>query len=142
VSAPLQDLPGWASRLLTEARVAHLGLVDDRDRPRVLPVTFVVHAGSLWSAVDDKPKRVPGVDLARIRFLERRPDSSLAVDHYEDDWSKLAWVLVMGQTRLVETSAEPSALEALRAKYEQYRRRTPGGPLLRLDPERALTWRA
>jgi PPOX class probable F420-dependent enzyme len=142
VSTPVEELPRWASLLVAEARVGHLGLLDDHDRPRVLPVTFALHAGNLWSAVDDKPKRVPGADLARLRYLRRRPEASLTVDHYEEDWSRLAWVLVLGRAEIVEAAAAPEALEALRQKYEQYRERTPSGPLLRFTPERALCWRA
>ena len=56
----LAELPGWALELLRAAPVAHLGLLDDEDRPRVLPVTFALTEGRLYSAVDDKPKRVPG----------------------------------------------------------------------------------
>jgi hypothetical protein len=43
---------------------------------------------------------------------------------------------------LDEPAARPEALAALGAKYEPYRRRPPGGPLLELTPERALHWRA
>jgi hypothetical protein len=33
-------------------------------------------------------------------------------------------------------------MEALRAKYEPYREEAPPGPLLALQPERYLSWRA
>ena len=92
-----QGCLAWARRMLVEARVAQPGMLDDRDRPRVLPVTFVLHAGSLWSAVDHKPKRVPGRELARVRFLRNRPQAALTVDHYEEDWSALAWVQALGR---------------------------------------------
>jgi nitroimidazol reductase NimA-like FMN-containing flavoprotein (pyridoxamine 5'-phosphate oxidase superfamily) len=87
----LDGLPGWAADLLGEARVAHLALLDERDLPRVLPVTFVVWEGAVWSAIDHKPKRGPG-EPARVRRLRRRPDAALLVDRYDEDWSRLAWV--------------------------------------------------
>ncbi len=141
------QLPGWGLALLAQARIGHLGLVDDQDRPRVMPVTFAVHAEAVWSAVDDKPKRAGRGDLARVRFLRRQPHAALTVDVYDDDWSKLAWVQVLGEVEVIERGEDPGqpargALEALAAKYPPYRERRPPGPLLRLVPRRALHWRA
>ena len=133
----LEDAPGWARRLLETARVARLGLLDESDAPRVLPVTFALFEGALWSAIDSKPKR-PG-EPARVRRLRRRPEAALLVDVYDDDWSQLAWVELRGRV-----AVEPlgPALDALAAKYPQYRSQPPPGPLLRLAPERVSCWRA
>jgi PPOX class probable F420-dependent enzyme len=136
------DLPDWAKGLLEAARVAHLALIDDRDRPRVLPVTFALAGDELVSAVDEKPKRVPAEDLARVRYLRRRPEASLAVDVYDDDWTRLAWVQVTGRVEISDAREQPEAVAALRAKYQQYAERPPGGPLLRLRPDSAVCWRA
>lgn len=126
--------------MLRTARVGRLGLLDERDRPRVLPVTFALAGECLYSAIDAKPKR-PG-EPARVRFLRRRPEAALTVDHYEDDWRALAWVQVLGRVELIEPADEPAAMDALAAKYAPYRSEPPPGPLLRLVPERALHWRA
>lgn len=141
-SGELDRLPAWASELLERTPVGHLGLLDEDDRPRVMPVTYARVGDALYSAVDDKPKRVTGRELARVRFLRRRPEAALTVDRYDDDWSRLAWVQVLGAVDVVEPDADPGALAALTAKYEPYRAAAPGGPLLRLAPERALCWRA
>ena len=138
---PLETLPGWASELLRVARVARLGLLDDDDRPRVLPVTFALAADALWSAIDAKPKRT-GREPARLRYLRRRPAAALTVDRYAEDWSRLAWVQVLGEVEVVEAADCGAALEALGAKYEQYRADPPPGPVLRLEPERIVRWRA
>jgi PPOX class probable F420-dependent enzyme len=138
----LDPLPSWALELLRHAPLGHLGLLDDDVRQRVLPVTYALVDGELWSAVDDKPKRRPGEQLARVRWLRARPQSALTVDHYDDDWSRLAWVQVLGSTAVVEAADQDRVLDALAARYPAYRARRPGGPLLRLTPERALFWRA
>jgi PPOX class probable F420-dependent enzyme len=136
----LGDLPGWARELLVAAPVARLGLLDERDLPRILPVTFAVFEGALWSAIDRKPKR--SAEPARLRRLRRRPQATLLVDAYFDDWSRLAWVELRGPVSVLEASAAPGPLEALAAKYEQYRTEPPPGPLLRLAPQRFACWRA
>jgi PPOX class probable F420-dependent enzyme len=128
--------------LLEGARVGHLGLLDDDDRPRVLPATFALWDGSLWSAVDAKPKAVPPDELARVRFLRRRPEAALTVDEYSDDWSRLAWVQVLGRGRIVPLEGMAGPIEALARKYEPYRESTPPGPLLQIEPRRVLHWRA
>ena len=136
----LETLPGWASELLDQARVARLGYLDGDARPRVLPVTFAVADGAVWSAIDDKPKRRP--EPARVDHLRRRPEASLLVDEYDDDWTRLAWVQLLGRVVVLGADPAPGAMEALAAKYSQYARRAPPGPLLRFGVERAVVWRA
>jgi PPOX class probable F420-dependent enzyme len=136
----LETLPEWAAVLLDRARVARLGYLDGEDRPRVLPVTFAVAGGAVWSAIDEKPKR--RAEPARVGYLRRRPEASLLLDEYDDDWDRLAWVQLLGRVDVVEIATAPEALAALTAKYEPYADRTPRGPLLRLTAERALHWRA
>jgi PPOX class probable F420-dependent enzyme len=138
----LTELPKWAADLLEDVPVAHLGLLDPDGRPRVLPVTFARFGDALWSAVDDKPKGRPGERLARVRWLRERPAAALTVDRYDDDWTRLAWVQVLGDVEILETRSHEEALEALAARYPAYREREPGGPLLKLRPKRLLWWRA
>lgn len=126
--------------MLESERVGRLGLLDDAGRPRVQPVTFAIAGGAVYSAVDRKPKR-PG-EPARVRYLRQRPEAALTVDRYDDDWTKLAWVQVLGRVELLEPSEDRRGMDALAAKYEPYRDDPPPGPLLRLVPERTLHWRA
>ena len=141
-SRTLENLPRWATELLRDSAVARLGLTDDDGAPRVLPVTFAVHQHSIWSAVDRKPKRDPGREPARVRWLRARPRAALTVDRYEDDWDELAWVQVLGAVDVLERAAAAGALAALAHKYPQYLDQPPPGPVLRLVPVRALWWSA
>jgi PPOX class probable F420-dependent enzyme len=138
----LSELPAWAVALLEGARVARLGLTDDAGHPRVLPVTFALAAGRIWSAIDRKPKRVAAGELARLRFLRRDPRAALTVDRYSDQWEDLAWVQVLGTIRIVDARDGAAGLASLAAKYEPYRESPPPGPLLALEPRRCLFWRA
>ena len=124
--------------MLKTERVARLGLLDDQDSPRVLPVTFALADGVIYSAIDSKPKR--SSEPARVRYLRRRPEAALTVDHYADNWAELAWVQVLVRVELLDRDEQ--GLAALTAKYDQYRSEPPPGPVLRLVPERALHWRA
>ena len=126
--------------MLEDERVARLAFLDDDDRPRVLPVTFALAEGAAWSAIDRKPKRTP--EPARVRYLRRRPEAALCVDVYDDDWDRLAWVQLLGRVDLIAIEAGGAGLDALAAKYAPYREQRPPGPLLRLEVERLLHWRA
>jgi PPOX class probable F420-dependent enzyme len=141
-SASVAELPRWASGLLEEARVARLGLTDDRGYPRVLPVTYAVAGSRVVSAIDHKQKQVSGERLARVRWLRVRPRAALTVDRYDEDWSTLAWVQALGLVRVIDAAEAGSALAALAERYEQYCERPPSGPVLVLEPERLLWWRA
>jgi PPOX class probable F420-dependent enzyme len=137
----LARLPAWARTLLADARRAHLGLLDAAGGPRVLPVTFALVGDAVVTAVDHKPKRVPGSELARVRWLRRDPRAALSVDRYDEDWERLAWVQLLGEVG-IEDAVEGPALAALQQRYAPYRERPPAGPLLRLRVRRTLCWSA
>ncbi|MGZ6651047.1 MAG: pyridoxamine 5'-phosphate oxidase family protein [Solirubrobacteraceae bacterium] len=141
-SARVTKLPRWACSLLASSRVGRLGLLDDDGAPRVLPVTYAITGESLVTAVDQKPKRRSGQELARVRWLRARPTAALTVDHYDDDWSALAWVQALGTVRVLDAAGAPEAMAALAERYEPYRSDPPAGPLLVLEPERLLWWHA
>jgi PPOX class probable F420-dependent enzyme len=134
------EVVAWANNLLETERVGRLGFLDDEGAPRVLPVTFAMAEGTIWSAIDQKPKRT--AEPARLRFLRRDPRAALTVDRYSEEWEQLAWVQVLGSVRIVNVSEGAVGLAALTEKYEQYRDEAPPGPLLALQPKRYLWWRA
>jgi PPOX class probable F420-dependent enzyme len=138
----LANLPAWAGELLESEPVARLGLLDDRGHPRVLPITFALAGGHIWTAVDEKPKTDPGRELARVRFIRRDPRGTITVDRYSEDWDALAWVQVLGRMSIFEGGEAPEGQEALVAKYEPYRESPPPGPLLALEPKRVICWQA
>jgi PPOX class probable F420-dependent enzyme len=145
-AANLGALPGWARDLVERAPVARLAYLDDRDRPRVLPVTYTVAGESLWTAIDRKAKDRTPERIARVRYLRRRPEAALCVDHYDEDWSHLAWVQALGSVAVHAPAGggdgRHAALRALTEKYRLPRSDPPDGPLLELRPERVLWWRA
>ena len=128
--------------MLEQSRVGRLGVIDDEGNPRVLPVTYALSGRRLVSAVDHKPKRRVGEELARVRWLRARPQAALTVDRYDDDWSSLAWVQAVGTVQVLDAADAPEALAALTERYSQYRARQPRGPVLALEPARLVWWRA
>jgi PPOX class probable F420-dependent enzyme len=119
-----------------EARVARLATVGPDGRPHVVPICFALDGDTLYTAVDEKPKRTRG--LQRLRDIEEHSYVEVLIDHYEEDWSLLGWVKLRGTARVVER--DERALELLQAKYEQYRERPPGGPFVVVQVESRIDW--
>jgi PPOX class probable F420-dependent enzyme len=126
---------------VTAAPVARLATVDPGGHPHLVPIAFALLGDTLYSAVDAKPKR--SRVLRRIENARERPGVTVLVDHYEDDWTRLWWVRLRGRARVLDGGDEASrALEALIAKYEQYRESPPGLPVLAVDVEDWRAWAA
>ncbi len=123
-------------------RVARLATADATGRPHVIPVCFARNDDTLYIAVDQKPKRRPGAPLQRERNLLENPQAALIVDHYEDDWQQLGWVLLRGVAELLREGEEVlQAHRLLRAKYPQYAAmRLEGLPVIALRIQRTVSW--
>lgn len=114
------DDRGASLARLAAARVGHLATASADGRPHVVPLCFVVLAEVAYSVVDDKPKRTRS-GLRRLRNIEANPRASLLVDHYDEDWRSLWFVMAEGEAATVADEAEyREALAALRGKYPQY----------------------
>jgi PPOX class probable F420-dependent enzyme len=130
-----------ARALFSSVRVARLATVSGDGAPHLVPVCFAVAAGVIYTAVDDKPKRT--TDLARLANIAAEPRVALLTDRYEDDWTRLWWVRVDGDARIVAGERErASALAALAGAYTQYAERPPDGAVIAVDPRRWSGWRA
>jgi PPOX class probable F420-dependent enzyme len=110
----------------------------------VLPVCFAPLDGVVYTPIDEKPKRGDPASLRRVRNIAAHPEVCLVADHYEEDWSRLAWLQVRGRAALVTDPEERSrALVALRGRYPQYRAMDlESRPLIRITPTRVVSWSA
>lgn len=112
----------------------------------MVPVCFVLIGDTLYHAIDAKPKRVTAAELARVRNVRTNPNAVLLVDHYEEDWRRLWYVLFRGRARLLGAGMEQRrALAALRRKYTQYRTTVPLGQqalVIAVDIGRLSVWQA
>jgi PPOX class probable F420-dependent enzyme len=124
---------------LTTARVARLATTDPDGRPHLVPIVFAIEGDTLYTAVDQKPKR--SRTLRRIENARRRPDVTVLVDDYDDDWERLWWIRLRGRARVLDDGLERErALTLLAAKYPQYRADPPDGPVLAVDVTDVRTW--
>jgi PPOX class probable F420-dependent enzyme len=136
----LMDLAEMRERV-RDARVGRLATLGADGRPHLVPICFALDGETLYSAVDEKPKR--SKRLQRLENIQRRPYVAVIVDHYEDDWTRLWWVRLDGTATVHEAGPERErGLELLGAKYEQYRAEPPTGPVIAVRIESWRRWRA
>ena len=129
--------------LLAEARRATLATIDATGRPRLVPVCFVAVGDVLWSPIDEKPKSTADpLELARVRDIQARPDVTVLIERWSEDWSDLAWLRLGGRAEIIEGQAVPTGIvEALRQRYPQYHDHDlEHRPMLTITIERATSW--
>ena len=146
-SSPLASLSDpRVQEFIAGARVAHLATSDASGAPHNIPLCYWFDGARFYFVIDEKPKRNPGLRLKRMRNIAENSRVALVVDHYEEDWSHLGYVLVRGHARVVEDSEEYLvALRRLREKYLQYRGMalTPEkNPIVKIEPESVHAWGA
>ena len=124
---------------LRTARVARMATADASGRPHVVPIVFALDGQTLYSAVDNKPKK--SKDLKRLENIRANPNVEVVADEYSEDWTALWWVRVAGHARLLESGAErDNALTLLTRKYEQYADFPPDGRVVAIDIGRVSSW--
>jgi len=140
-----EKISGPIRTVLKQARVARLATSDARGRPHLVPICFVYDGKVLYTAIDQKPKRVAPERLARLRNIRAASHVALLIDEYDEDWTELWYVLIRGKAKLIPNSAYPErswAIRKLRAKYPQYTRGllADDAPIIRITPERTTFW--
>jgi PPOX class probable F420-dependent enzyme len=126
-------------------RVARLATADEQGRPYVVPVCYAFTGDSFYIALDSKPKSVQVTRLRRVRNILANPHVSLLIDTYQEDWSRLAYVMVSGRAALADPGSEHHALAIglLREKYPQYRAMPiEQNPIIVITPTSMHSWHA
>jgi PPOX class probable F420-dependent enzyme len=103
-----------------QRRVAHLATADARAVPHVVPVCFALSAETLYITIDEKPKRSLATELKRLRNIAENPAVAVVVDHYDEDWTRLGWVMLHGHAQILQEGPEHDQAQALlKSRYPQ-----------------------
>jgi PPOX class probable F420-dependent enzyme len=113
-------LPDRERRFLAARKVGYLATADGRAFPHVVPVCFAISDGTLYITIDEKPKRSTGAKLKRVRNIEQNPEVAFVADRYDEDWTRLGWVMLRGRAEILAGGAEhDDAQILLRSRYPQ-----------------------
>ena len=134
-------LPVQQARFLDSRRVGYLATADARATPHLVPVCFVVSEGALYITIDQKPKGDVR-SLKRLRNIVENPRAAFVADRWDEDWTRLGWVMLRGPAEILADGAEHDRAQALlRSRYPQYRRMELDDlPVIALRIERVTNW--
>jgi PPOX class probable F420-dependent enzyme len=129
-------------RFLTEQRIAHLATADRHAIPHVVPVCFAILDRTLYITIDEKPKRRSGIALKRLRNIAENPAVAVVVDRYDEDWTRLGWVMLRGRAEILEEGAEHAEAQALlRCRYPQLgAMQIASRPVIAVRIEQTISW--
>ena len=137
ISEPVQ-------RFINDHVVARLATADAAGQPHVIPFCYAFDGEHVYFVVDQKPKRQTGKPLKRIRNMLENPQAAIVIDDYDDDWTRLAYVLITGTTALVDDEVEYARILArLRERYPQYRVMDltfADNAMVRISPTKVHAW--
>jgi len=143
-SSPVAPIPAPVAGFITTARVGRLATADAGGQPMVVPICYAFDGTALYSAVDAKPKQAPPEGLKRIRNLRENPRVSIVIDEYQEDWTRLRYVIIQGQADLLTEGPQfAHGVDLLVAKYAQYRAMglpRERGLMIRVTPRRVSSW--
>jgi PPOX class probable F420-dependent enzyme len=134
-------IPPAARTFLEANKVGHLATADARAAPHVVPVCFACTDTTLYISIDAKPKGDAG-GLKRIRNILTNPQAAFIADCYDEDWSRLGWVMLRGAAEILGAGIEHDCAQALlRTRYGQYRdMHLENLPVIALRIARVTTW--
>jgi PPOX class probable F420-dependent enzyme len=129
------------ARFLAECRVGHLATADARATPHLVPVCFVVSDGALYITIDQKPKGDVRA-LRRLKNIVENPRAAFVADRWDEDWTRLGWVMLRGPAEILADGAEHDRAQALlRSRYPQYRRMALDDlPVIAMRIDRVTGW--
>jgi PPOX class probable F420-dependent enzyme len=126
-----------------DQRVARLATSGADGSPHVVPVCYAFDGVRFFTPLDEKRKRVSDGALQRVRNIRASDRVALVIDRYDDDWSRLAYVLIRGRAGILSPQAagHDAAVRHLRDRYSQYRTMAlEGRPIIAIEVERVVSW--
>ena len=133
----------WALRLIIGARVGHLATATKTGEPHVVPICFTYDHLTIFSSIDRKPKKTEATMLRRMLNISKNAKVCLVFDRYDEDWRKLAYVIIHGRAKILVNGKEHQhAVRLLKRKYHQYKAmKLDDRPVIKIMPTRMVAWK-
>ena len=104
----MADLSESEKQAVNAQRVAHLASADPQAVPHLIPICFHYDGNRFYSVLDQKPKRTAVTNLKRVRNILSNPNVALVIDHWQEEWQGLWYVLVNGTADLLYEGPDTS----------------------------------
>lgn len=135
--------------IIKSARIGYLATSSSNLQPYLTPVVFIVLQNRIFIPLDDKPKTIDVKELRRVKNIEENPKVSFLVDHYDEDWTNLWFVMIIGRATLVQMNGrnKRTAKEIMNIhnmflkKYSQYAKIGIGNIYIKIGIEKTICWK-
>ncbi len=134
--------------LISSAKIGHLATASSNLQPYLTPVVFVIEQKSIFIPLDDKPKTTTIKQLKRVKNITENPRVSFLVDHYEEDWKNLWFVMLIGHATLLYQKGKYQTNEELirirnmlLEKYTQYTKIGIGNLYIKISIDKTVYWK-
>jgi len=123
-------------------RICHLATADSRAVPHVVPICFGLSDDTLYTTIDQKPKRHGSRPLKRLRNITDNPRVAIVFDRYAENWQRLAWVMLHGRAEVLTAGVEHDRAQSLlRSRYRQLETmQIEQLPVIAVRIERVTSW--
>lgn len=136
-------------KLITSARIGHLATASSNLQPYVTPAVFILQKNNIIVPLDDKPKTISVKELKRVKNIEENPKVSFLIDNYEEDWTNLWFVMIIGHATLVELKGRTEKLRneigniytKFLEKYSQYTKVSIGRIYIKIKIDKTIYWK-
>jgi len=140
----MSSIPAAVAGFISAGRVGRLGTANAAGQPLVVPICYAWDGERLFSAIDAKPKTERVDRLKRIRNIRENPQVSVVIDHWDEDWTHLRYVILQGRAHLLtDGAAFARGADLLLAKYPQYRAMglpREAGLMIVVEPAKVTNW--
>jgi PPOX class probable F420-dependent enzyme len=135
--------------IIKSARIGHLATASSNLQPYLTPVVFIILQNRILIPLDNKPKTIDVKELRRVKNIEENPKVSFLVDHYDEDWTNLWFVMIIGNATLVQLNGKiERKLKEMNKihnmflkKYSQYTKIGTGNVYIKLVIEKTTYWK-
>jgi len=154
----------FIQQIINRARVARLSTIDYQNQiPHIVPVVFAFDGHHYFIPLDNKRKKESVEKLKRVKNIQHCPNAALLIDEYNEDWSKLVFVMIQGKAYLIseeeeedEDKVERSCIydhnnndaslvkkghRLLYQKYTQYKKIGIGKYCIIVKPQKIIFWK-
>lgn len=134
------------AKLIRNTSVGYLATAASNLQPYATPVVFILQNQNIYVPLDEKPKAVGISELKRVKNIQENPKVCFLVHHYDEDWTKLWFVMVTGYATLVNGRLESKLkLKTIHSrflnKYSQYNKIGIGNFYIRIRIDKTEYWK-
>ena len=133
-------------KLIKNTRIGYLATASSNMQPYMTPVVFVIQNENIYVPLDQKPKTVNILELKRVKNIQENSKVCFLVHRYDEDWTKLWFVMITGYATLVNATSETlkAKLKTIHnkflSKYSQYNKISVGNFYIRIRIDKTAYW--